>query len=149
MEQYADVPNVRHSVCSDKEANQQNGGNLLKDKRLSGNKLFDLIPRMKKTKKAPDISTSQQNYEKLPDISNVDKDTKFDVKLRVNPPRIGPYKRDDIQSVLGIIPQKSLAANDRNERGYTLDYGRDSKIIIAGFTPTGPAIKSHQLEIGE
>ena len=147
VEQYVDVPNTGHSTAAHikQTTNQQNGGQVIKDKRPSGNKLFDLLAGMKKTKKASDIVSLQQNYHhKQQDTTNVERDTKLEVKLRVNPPRIGPYKRDDLESVLGIIPLKSLAANE-----LSYQYGRDSKIVIAGFTPTGPAIASHQLEIGE
>ena len=152
VEQYVDVPNMGHSTAQHKQTCQQNGGQVTKDKRVGGNKFLDLISPMKKTKKTPDITSLQQNYhDKQQDVLNVERDTKIEVKLRVNPPRIGPYKRDDLESVLGIIPLKSLAANDRDElyMSYTQDYGRDSKIIIAGFTPTGPAHASNQLEIGK
>ena len=150
VEQYADVPNSEHSTAQYKQTNQQNGGQVLKDKRLTGNKLFDHIRRMKKNKKTSDIISAKDNYDdQQRDTANVERDKKVEVKLRVNPPRIGPYKRDDLESVMGIIPLKSSAANDRDELSYSQEYGRDSKIIIAGFTPTGPAIASHQLEIGE
>ncbi|CAB3986723.1 inturned isoform X1 [Paramuricea clavata] len=146
VEQYVDVPNTEHSTAAHikQTTNQQNGGQMIKDKRSSGNKFFDLLAGMKKTKKASDIVSSQQNYHHKQDTTNVERDTKLEVKLHVNPPRIGPYKRDDLESVLGIIPLKSLAANE-----LSYEYGRDSKIVIAGFTPTGPAIASHQLEIGD
>lgn len=150
VEQYADVANTGHSTAQHKQTNQQNGGQVIKDKRLTGNKLFDHIRRMKKTKKTSDIISANDNYDdQQRGTVNVERDKKLEVKLRVNPPRIGPYKRDDLESVMGIIPLKSLAANDRDELSYSQEYGRDSKIIIAGFTPTGPAIASHQLEIGE
>ncbi len=151
VEQYVDVPNTGHSTEQHKQTTyQQNGGQVIKDKRLTGNKLLDLISRMKKTKKTSDIASLQQDYyDKQKTTRNVERDSKREVKLRVNPPRIGPYKRDDLESVLGVIPLKPLTANDRDELSYTQEYGRDSKIIIAGFTPTGPAIASHQLEIGE
>lgn len=150
VEQYADLPNSGHSTAQHKQTSQQNGGEVMKDKRLTGNKLFGHIRRMKKTKKTSDIINAKDNYDNQDrDTANVERGKKLEVKLRVNPPRIGPYKRDDLESVMGIIPLKSLAANDRDELSYGQEYGRDSRIVIAGFTPTGPAIASHQLEIGE
>ena len=123
---------------------------MIKDKRLTGNKLFGHIRRMKKTKKTSDIINAKDNNDNQDrDTANVERGKKLEVKLCVNPPRIGPYKRDDLESVMGIIPLKSLAANDRDELSYGQEYGRDSRIVIAGFTPTGPAIASHQLEIGK
>ncbi|XP_028397888.1 protein inturned-like isoform X2 [Dendronephthya gigantea] len=152
VEQYVDDPNTGHSTAQQKQTSeqyQQNGGQVIKDKRLTGNKLLDFISQMKKTKKT-DIGISQKdNPNQDQDRAGKEKDMKFEVKLRVHPPRIGPYKRDDLESVLGIIPLKSVTANDRDELSFTHEYGRDSRIVIAGFTPTGPAIRSHQLEIGD
>jgi hypothetical protein len=147
VEQYVDVSNMGHSIGEHKQTTyQQNGGQVTKDKRVGGNRFLDLLSPMKKTKKTPDITSLQQNdHDKQQDVMNVERDAKIEVKLRVDPPRIGPYKRDDLQSVLGIIPRKYSAANDRDE--LYMDY-RDSKIIIAGFTPTGPAHASNELEIG-
>lgn len=154
----AGASNVRHSFALDKQTitNEQlkeNGVDATKDKRLSGNKLFDLIPRMRKNKKSSDLGAAKHKYGyKNQDIFIGEKEFKKEVKLHVNPPRIGPYKRDDLESVLGIIPlgSKSLPANEHVELGLKVsqDYGKDGRIIIAGFTPAGPAIACHELEIG-
>ena len=152
MEQYVDVSSTGHSTAQPRQTIQQNGGQMMKDKpRLSGkNKIVDFISRMNKPKRNANIvSLKSECDEKEQDKVNIERDTKIEVKLRVNPPRIGPYKRDDLESVLGIVPEQSLGANERDEFSYTQDYGRDSMIVIAGFTPTGPAIASHQLEIGK
>lgn len=160
VEPYVDGSGVIHSNGYDKQTvtngqlhHKETAVDTTKDKRPSGNKLLDLIPRMKKNKKSSDLAAIHNNGsgDKNQDI-NGEKEVRKDIKLRVNPPRIGPYKRDDLESVLGIIPvgSKFLAANENGELGNRIsqDRGRDSKIVIAGFTPTGPAIASHELEIG-
>ena len=137
LERELDNAQTKHEV---------NRSELIKESRLGGSKFLDLLPGKKKSKQSLD-AVSAEPY-KTYENKNICKNKKIDVKLHVNLPRIGPYKRDDLESVLGIIPLNAIDVNDRDELNISYEYGKDSRIIIAGFSPNGPAISHHELEIG-
>ncbi|XP_048589718.1 protein inturned isoform X1 [Nematostella vectensis] len=72
------------------------------------------------------------------------KSIKMDIHLIVTPPKLHSGRRQDLETLLGIIPGRDKAGRMSQSDSFS-----GSRIFIKGFVPDGPALKSGELRIGD
>lgn len=118
----------------------------------SFNSVKKIIPGLKRDK-SDDKSNNEKNlkhsssYGAVEGINNVNKLAgrffKREVQLIVTPPKARSGLKNDLETLLGIIPGRDKAGKMSQNDSYS-----GSRLFIKGFVPDGPALRSGDLRIG-
>ena len=118
----------------------------------SFNSVKKIIPGLKRDK-SDDKSNNEKNlkhsnsYGAVEGINNVNKLSgrvfKREVQIIVMPPKAHSGLKNDLETLLGIIPGRDKAGKLSQNDSYS-----GSRLFIKGFVPDGPALRSGDLRIG-
>lgn len=128
-----------------------------RDKGRQGLRSFNSVKKMLpglKRDKTDDRSNNEKNlkhsssYGVVEGINNVNKLTgrffKREVQLIVSPPKVHSGLKNDLETLLGIIPGRDKAGKLSQNDSYS-----GSRLYVKGFVPDGPALRSGDLRIGD
>ena len=133
--------------------NGQNDKDKNKHSLRSLNSVKKIIPGLSKrdrnedkvnSEKISKCSGSQGTVEGLNNVNKVASSVfKRDVQLIVVPPKNHSGSKNNIETLLGIIPGRDKAGKLSQNDSYS-----GSRLFIKGFVPDGPALRTGELRIG-